>query len=400
MPTGRSPDSRSGASLKESGVTARFAAIALLAIAALSACAAPTTGSAQKPAADVLVVAADGTGTSCSSAQPCTLAGALGKAAAGQTISVLDGTYGDLVLDATAVPTLAKGIVVEPARSAKPVFGKLELDLPSITWRNLDFNGAVYLNTGADGTHLDGIHVDGSGVFVHADAVVISGAVIENGTSIDGIQVGGAHDLLIEKSIVRAFGQGAGSDVHSDCVQLFDSSNIVIRGNYFGACDNAALIFSPGKGEGIKSVLVESNFLQGCVEKTERCSQGTALDLREPTAADVVVRNNTMLDGSVMVQPIAGLVFDRNIVGFASNCDMPMTNSIVENWNKGKCAQPTAVGKDGNRTGTVDVVDRAGGNLRLVNPDQATIQPSGQGEPAKRGFDGSRLTPQMAGAGG
>lgn len=380
-------------------MNARLAAIALLALATLSACAAAPNGSAQRPA-DALVVAADGAGTSCSTSQPCSIARALGKATAGQTISVLDGTYGDLVLDATTVPTLAKGIVVEPARSAKPVLGKLELDLPSITWRNLGFSGAVYLNTGADGTRLDGIHVDGSGVFVHADGVVISRALIENGTSIDGIQVGGAHNLLIESSRVRAFGQGAGSDVHSDCVQLFDSSNIVIRGNYFGACDNAALIFSPGKGDGIKSVLVESNFLQGCVEKTDRCSEGTVLDLREQTAADVVVRNNTMLDGSVMVQPIAGLVFDRNIVGFASNCDMPMTNSIVENWNKGKCAQPTAVGKDGNRTGNVDVVDRAGGDLRLVNPDQAAIQPSGQGEPAKQGFEGSRLTPQMAGAGG
>jgi len=236
---------------------------------------------------------------------------------------------------------------------------------------------------------------------VHAAGVTISGATIENGTSIDGIQVAGARDLLVESSVVRGFGQGSDSDVHSDCIQIFDSSGIVLRGNYLGNCDNAALIFSPGGDEGISDVVVEANRLQGCVADTERCSGGTALDLRDVTSiTDVVVRNNTMLDGSVRVDPLDGLVFDRNIVGYASNCDLPMTNSIVASWNTGNCERPDALGRDGNRQGEVRVRDAAGGDLGPVDPRDATIDPTGAAEPAATGFDGEPLPADQAGAGG
>ena len=226
-----------------------------------------------------------------------------------------------------------------------------------------------------------------------------AGLDLADGTSIDGIQVGGATGLTVENSWVGGFGQGEGSDVHADCVQLFDSSDIVLRGNYFGGCDNAALIFSPGAGTGIRAVTVEGNFLQGCVNKDdERCSQGTALDLRANTT-DVVVRNNTMLDGSVMVEPLPGLVFDRNIVGYASNCAMPMTNSIVIAWNTGKCDTPDAVGSAGNRVGAVEVADRAAGDLSPVDPAQVLIEPEG-GSSAPSGFAGGALSDDQAGAGG
>jgi hypothetical protein len=289
----------------------------------------------------------DGGGDACTPASPCSLPDAIAAAAGGGTVELADGEYPDLELSGALD---GSGVTIRPAEGATPVLGKLDLDIPGLTWSGVDVTGGVYLDTGADGTTLDGIHLDGSGVFVHADHVTIRSSVIENGTSIDGIQVAGATNLLIEDTIVRGFGQGAGSDVHSDCVQLFDSSEITLRGNYLGGCDNAALIFSPGQGEGVRSVIVQDNVLQGCVEETERCSQGTALDLRD-NATDVVVRGNVMVDGSVMVERLAGLVFDDNVVGYASNCDMPMTNSVVVDWNTGECDEPSAVGSDGNTVG-------------------------------------------------
>jgi hypothetical protein len=372
--------------------------LAVLLLAAVAACA--PTASSPEPASRALVVAPDGAGSTCTAERPCSLDRALDAAKADETISLLDGEYGDLAPTADAFSSARTNVVIEAADGATPTIGKLDLNIPGTTWSGLTFTGGIYLDDGADRTKLDDIHVSGSGVFVHADGVTISDALIENGTSIDGLQIGGAEGLLVENSTIRGFGQSADSDVHSDCVQLFDSSKIVLRGNYLGGCDNAALIFSPGGGTGIDDVTVEGNFVQGCVEKTERCSQGTALDLREATAVDVVVRNNTILDGSVMVDALDGLVFDRNIVGYASNCDMPMTNSIVVDWNRGKCDRPKALGVDGNREGTVEVVDRAHGDLRLVNPEQAAIDPSGDSKPARKGYDGATLESDTAGAGG
>jgi hypothetical protein len=346
--------------------------------------------------------AVEGGGSACTADEPCALADAIARAEGG-TVLLAAGDYGDLELAGGSTHAVARTdeVAIEPAPGADVTLGKLTLDLPATTWRGLTFTGGVYLDEAAGGTVLDDVHVDGSGVFVHAADVVISDSVIENGTSIDGIQIAGARDVTVEGSTVRGFGQGADSDVHSDCVQIFDSSRIVLRGNYLGNCDNAGVIFSPGGDAGISDVLVESNRIQGCVEKSDRCSGGTAFDLRDVTTiSDVVVRNNTMLDGSVMVDPLDGLVFDRNIIGYASNCAMPMTNSIVASWNTGNCDRPEALGRDGNRQGEVRVRDRHRGDLAPVDPQDATIDPSGAGEPAPAGFDGEPLSADQAGAGG
>jgi hypothetical protein len=377
-----------------------FALPATLALAVLAGCV-PPSDLPEEPDGPVLYAAADGGGSSCSEEQPCALGDAITSAKDG-TVLLAGGEYGDLELvGATQAMARTDQVAIEPAPGAEVALGKLTLDVAATTWRGVTFTGGVYLDEAATGTVLEDVHVDGSGVFVHATDVTISGAVIENGTSIDGIQIAGAQNVTVEGSVVRGFGQGDDSDVHSDCVQIFDSSDLVLRGNYFGNCDNAGIIFSPGGDEGISNVLVEANQVQGCVDETERCSGGTAFDLRDVTdISDIVVRNNTMLDGSVMVDPLDGLVFDRNIVGYVSNCAMPMTNSIVVDWNTGNCDQPDALDRDGNRQGEVEVRDQEGGDLALVDPADATIQPTGAAEPASAGFDGEPLPADQAGAGG
>ena len=378
-----------------------FALPATLVLAVLAGCA-PHPEPTPELDGPVSHAAVDGGGSSCSEEQPCALPDAIARADGG-TVLLAAGEYGDLELGGGSAQALARteAVAVEPAEGAEVALGKLTLDLAGTTWRGVTFTGGVYLDEAAAGTVLDDVHVDGSGVFVHAADVTIRDSVIENGTSIDGIQIAGAQNVTVEGTVVRGFGQGADSDVHSDCVQIFDSSGVVLRGNYFGNCDNAAVIFSPGGDEGISDVLVEANQIQGCVVDTERCSGGTAFDLRDVTSiTDVVVRNNTMLDGSVMVDQLDGLVFDRNIIEYASNCAMPMTNSIVASWNTGNCDRPDALDRDGNRQGEVRVRDRQSGDLALVDPQDAAIDPSGAGVPASAGFDGEPLPADQAGAGG
>jgi len=364
----------------------------LSAIPVLVGCATAGGSNADRTA---VVVSAQGSGGACTAAQPCSISHALAAAQSGgrTAITLRSGNYGNLSLR-----TGTRHVTFSAAPGAHPRIGKLDLERPGTTWRHLTITGGVYLGKTADSTTLDRVHVNGSGVFVHAKHVVIRSSIIEKGTSIDGIQIGGARDVTIEDSIVRDFGEGPGSQVHTDCVQLFDSQDIVLRGNYLGRCDNASLIFSPGGGTGNRNVTVEANQIQGCPVKSQRCSQGTALDLRA-NATDVTVRNNTMLDGSVMVSPSPGLVFDRNIVGYASNCAMPMTNSIVVAWNTGICRSPAMLGRDGNRSGTVQVKDRADGDLTLVDSSEAIVQASG-GRPASEGYDGATLSADEAGAGG
>lgn len=381
--------------------TTLFAALpAALALAILAGCAPQPAPPAERPD-PTRHAAVDGGGSSCTKAQPCALSDAISKADGG-TVLLAAGDYGDLELagESHAIARTQQ-VAIEAADGAEVVIGKLALDLPATSWRGVTFTGGVYLDDAATGTVLDDIHLDGSGMFVHASDVTIRDSVIENGTSIDGIQIAGAQNVTIENSTVRGFGQGPGSDVHSDCIQIFDSSELVLRGNYLGNCDNAGVIFSPGGDEGISDVLIEANQIQGCVAETERCSGGTAFDLRDVTTiTDVVVRNNTMLDGSVMVDPLDGLVFDRNIVGYVSNCRMPMTNSIVVAWNTGTCDRPDALDQDGNRQGEVRVRDRESGDLGLVDPQDATIDPTGAEAPAAAGFDGEPLSADQAGAGG
>jgi hypothetical protein len=379
---------------------ALFALPVSLVLTALAACGPPPGPGADDPG-PTRYAAADGSGSACTAERPCSLPDAVAGAKAG-TVLLATGDYGDVDLSGgtTQAITRTDQVVIEPDVGAEVSIGKLVLDLAATSWRGVTITGGVYLDQAATGTVLDGVHVDGSGVIVHAAGVTIRDAMIENGTSIDGLQIAGARDVTVENSTIRGFGQGEGSDVHSDCVQIFDSSGVVLRGNYFGNCDNAGVIFSPGGDEGISDVLVESNRIQGCVAESERCSGGTAFDLRDVTdITDVVVRNNTMLDGSVMVDPLDGLVFDRNIVGYVSNCAMPMTNSIVVAWNTGKCDRPDALDRDGNRQGEVQVRDRLSGDLGLVDPEDATIQPTGAVTPAAAGFDGEPLPDDQAGAG-
>jgi hypothetical protein len=110
------------------------------------------------------------------------------------------------------------------------------------------------------------------------------------------------------------------------------------------------------------------------------------------------VRSNTVLDGAVRLGAQPGTIFDRNIVGYLSDCSSPMTNSIVEDWNHRMCAQPTAVGGAGNRIGTVSFRDRDAGDLRLTDRGSAVIEPIGGA--AAAAIDGSLLPPDLAGASG
>jgi hypothetical protein len=95
--------------------------------------------------------------------------------------------------------------------------------------------------------------------------------------------------------------------------------------------------------------------------------------VREVSASNVVVRNNSIVDGATRVVPRTGLVFDRNIVSYLADCSAPVTGSVVQAWNSGACATPVRLGFDGNRQGTVAFVNRAAGDLHVADTQSFSI---------------------------
>jgi lysophospholipase L1-like esterase len=357
------------------------------------------TATGKLGASDALVAGPKGSGSSCSTSSPCSLETALGKAGEGSVITLADGDYGSLELKGgNNLKKLKSNVLVGPAKGATPTFDRLKLAVPSVTWRGITVTGVMYVNKPAVDTRLENIHVSGTGLFLRSHNVTVTDSLFEGGSSVDGIQVGGASDVLIENNEVRDYDQNKNNGLHADCVQIFDSTNVTLRANKLSNCYNSGIILSSGKGTGMKDILIESNFVQGCIVKTSNCQGGSAADLRYVKTKNLVVRNNSFSGGSVRIDPLPGLVFDRNIVAYLADCKSPMTNSIVEKWNAKSCEEPEAVGSAGNRAGDVQYVDEEGGDLHLADPGSAVITPAGPQVSAKVDIDGEPLDPTVAGA--
>ncbi|TPX05017.1 hypothetical protein FJ656_08800, partial [Schumannella luteola] len=239
-----------------------------------------------------------GTGA-CTAEAPCGFEDALDRAASGTRIELGPGDYGDLRIDGyRRFAEFADPLVITAAPDAEPVVGGLRISSPGVHLEDLTVAGLLSFDAGADGGRAERVHVTGSGMFVRADHVQVVDSLFEGGSSVDGIQIARASDVLVEGTTVRDYDQEIDNGRHADCIQLFDVADVVIRGNHLSNCYNAGLIISGG-GRGIQGLLVEANFIQGCVERTERCGGGSAAELREQGVSDLVVRNNTFLNGSV-----------------------------------------------------------------------------------------------------
>jgi len=352
----------------------------------LAASAAPTTR----------IVAPSGAGELCTQAAPCALPTALKGSGPGDSVELLGGRYGEYTVSGPGGSD-ASPVTVRAAAGATASVVRITSSVPHTDWSGLTVTGTFYLNGPATGSTLTAMRFDGGGLFVRTAGATVSDSLFENGSSVDGIQVGRASDVLIEGNTIRDYNQSIDNGYHADCLQIFDSSRVTVRGNSIGNCYNAGIILSPGAGTGMTSILIESNFIQGCIVRSAACAGGSAVDLRPPLISDLVVRNNTIVDGSTRLLASPGLVFDRNIVGYLSDCQAPVTNTVVLNWNRAMCAQPTALGSGGSRSGTVAFVDQSGRDLHLVAPAQALVD-GVTGTPAARDFDGDAIDRTVAGA--
>ncbi|NQX29239.1 right-handed parallel beta-helix repeat-containing protein [Microbacteriaceae bacterium VKM Ac-2854] len=337
----------------------------------------------------------NGSGTACSSAAPCTLATAVQNAPAGATVYLNSGTYPDVTLKGGKA-TAASPATITAAPGAEPVLVRVKNYVPNTNWSGLTVTKTFY--TYGDNENLSNMNFAGGGLFLRSDDTTVRDSTFKGGSSIDGIQVGGANRVLVENNVVSNYDQLINNGFHADCVQVFESNDVTIRGNKLSNCHNAGLIFSPGGGDGMSDILVESNFIQGCVVVTAACGGGSAADLREATASDITIRNNTFANGSLRVGGAVNTTFDRNIVGYLASCTSPMTNTIVASWNTKMCAQPQLIGQQGNVVGSPSFVSQAAGDLHLADPQQAVIAGWGSLSAAAKDIDGQSMASTIAGA--
>lgn len=310
---------------------------------------------------------------------------------------LLGGSYPDATLAASRA-TAAAHVSVKAASAGAASIGRVTSESPFLDWSGIRITTSFMLNRGAHDSTMTSMHFDGGGLFLRTAGATIHNSLFENGSSLDGIQVGGATNALIEGNTVRDYDQARDNGLHADCIQVFESRGVTIRGNRLGNCYNAGIIISAGGGGGSNGITIESNFIQGCVQRSAACAGGSAIDAREPSAVNVALRSNTIVNGSTRLVALPGLVVDRNIIEYLANCDAPLSNSIIGSWNTALCRVPTYLGVQGNRAGTVRFVNQPAGDLHLVSGSEAVIARWGSPAIASRDIDGQSINPALAGA--
>lgn len=220
------------------------------------------------------------------SATPASLAGVFAGAGAGDTILLGPGDYG------TFAGAQKGGMVTLQARVARTATMALDFNPASnitidgltlteiniadsaskhITVRNSDIPGQTTLRTGdlanADILFDHNLHRDfdkcdscGEGrIFLPGDTSQPSGITIQNSEFKGGLSDGilnGSNGTRILHNVFHDLLPGSPEGVHTDAIQLYGSSNTVIRGNYFYDVPDA--IMSP---DGANHELIEDNVI-------------------------------------------------------------------------------------------------------------------------------------------
>jgi hypothetical protein len=322
---------------------------------------------------------------------------ALSRAKGGDTVLLQAGAYGSPVLYGVGGTSSAR-VTVRPASGAIVSFTKLQTYVPYTTWSGITVTSLLYVYPAAVSTIIDGLTMQGAGSYLRGNNTIVRNSLFQSGIGIDAVQIKNVTNVRLEHNTIRNYSIAATGDVHVDCIQIFDAAKVVLVRNSISNCSNAGITLSPGTGLGIQGVTIQSNFIQGCVVASATCVGGAALDVREISATNVIVRSNTIVNGATRAVPRLGIVIDRNVIDYLADCTAPITNSVVKGWNSGSCAQPIALVSDGNREGTVRFVDQTAGDLHITDIADVTVDPCFARSGTVLGYDGYALSGSVAGA--
>jgi hypothetical protein len=354
-------------------------ALALLAVSCLQ------SGATSGPATSYVLPGGSG---DCSARAPCgSLQRALQTVSAGGTIQLGTGNYPTQVIKDTGgrAASFATNVVVEPAPGAKPVLAAIVDYAPHITFSHLRVDSTssglcgcagVNITSKAPHSRLVDSRLVNATLYLSAADVAGIGNEIGPSQNFDGIDVGnGANGVVISGNFIHDLTVGVTNpnNVHVDCLQIYDSSNLMVSSNWFDNCTNRDLIFSSGQRWGVTNVVVENNFMRGCV--TSPCQgSGYVVDARTAPGVwnltNLSFVSNTVVDGLTLIGANnPGLVFRNNIIGALGNCINVSDHNLIASYNQGLCKDPTFLGST-NRVGALpNFANRAAGDLHLVQGD-------------------------------
>lgn len=318
---------------------------------------------------------AGASGTTCTLSAPCGTLGAALKVIGhnSATIEMAAGSYGKEDLYGMYAGQYGP-VIVRPAPGAVATFsGALKIARPDVTLDHLSFAAPLYVYPSALRMTVYRAHFSGPDVSVllRSSYGRVAGSIIEGGFAHDGVNVAGTTQTtgnVIEQNTIRNFAGGPAGSEHPDCIQIFDTSNLVVRRNILTNCYNSAITFSHGAGLGVSNVQINSNFLTGCMAELQRCgSGGSSIDLRLAVTG-VTFANNTVGRGSVRMPFQAGVLAPDNIIGYFSttDCTTSLRSSLLLGYSSSLCKSGVPGASVGNWTSSVTFVDPIHADLRVV----------------------------------
>jgi hypothetical protein len=205
-------------------------------------------------------------------AQACSsLQTAYNSALSGDTINIVDGTYG-----AQGMAAGTKTLTFRAAGPGRPSFGHFVSAAQNITVRGIliedrgeivgTCNNAQWgvlapcgVNQTFDDVVVDGLNTgDKHGIETPRDRFVFKNGVVRNIVDMKGFE-GGSDDMLIENNYWHNIGV-VGGEVHNECAYVDGGDRQVWRGNYFDKCPTMALAFTNSNGgPPYSDVVVENN---------------------------------------------------------------------------------------------------------------------------------------------
>ncbi len=321
-----------------------------------------------------LFVAPGGKGP-CEEEAPCgSIDDAYQRARPGEVVELAPGRYPHQRVqhrpDAAVFPT---NVVVRPPRAgAATIDGALVL-ASRLTLRGVRSTGPIGLRKEAAYSRLESIVIEGdvkrrkeswagSAVGLGADHTALVDSVLTGNVDQDLLKVQmGATDVLVEGNRIGGADKGPLAG-HVDCIQVQGAHRVVIRRNIIYRCSNSALFISSHVGP-ISDVLVESNFIQDCLVRTDGCRGAFAVYLqRDKAGANDTVGlrflHNTV-DGRIRLAPdIPGLEMRGNIIRQLDEC------GSFEDWNLVETTRCPRLSPN-DRRGKPVYVDRERVDLRL-----------------------------------
>lgn len=285
---------------------------------------------------------------SCSAAgAPCsTINSAYQKASGGDTIQLAAGTYGAQTISSASK---ASTVIVQPATGASVTLGNLTINgATQLEFRNLTTRGFM-VNMNSNYITLRNVDVAGwLGYTGGSNVTMIGGSVgpvtdahpqIAPSNGWQGQGVNFVFDGVNFHDITRT-----SSSVHTECLQVAGTTNMVIRNSIFQRCDVFDLSFTEYNGSGkVTNLLLENNFFAtagsgGYFSVHFTAMNGGTVRFNSATQAMMVEKDTASNVGTMTVigNNVIGGILDGNSGGCLSSAMAGVYQyNVTQGWKCG-----------------------------------------------------------------